>query len=388
MDIRLITVEDLPAYKHIASRAFARGGPIDVKPEEFIRDDRVRLGAFESGRLQAQYTILDFHLHFGNDQRPCGGIASVACEPSARGRGYAGALIDRSLEVMRDAGQYLSLLWPFDYRFYRLYGWDWTGYDRSYSVPLQLLETSPEGEHIEPVWDGHFETLGPVYDSKVRRYNGSLVRNQKRWEYLLKPRDNREPATYVYRRDGKEEGFAILRYVEKSDRMRATEFVTLTPRAYRAFLTLFKRHSATVKKMDWSAPMDDPLWSLILNWDIKTKLTPTGMGRIVDVEAAFHALTPSPSIGGSTVIRVSDDHAPWNSGAWRVSSDGGSVRAVKTDHLPDMAMDIQSLTQAYWGVPSLLELRRAGRIDVNREDGFEFAGRLLPATPVWLADDF
>ena len=106
MDIRPITLEDLPAYQIIASRSFARGAPVEIKPEEFMRDDRVRIGAFEGGRLQAQYTILDYHLHFGTDRRPCGGIASVACEPSARGRGYAGALIDRSLEMMRDSGQY------------------------------------------------------------------------------------------------------------------------------------------------------------------------------------------------------------------------------------------------------------------------------------------
>lgn len=388
MEIRLITPEDQHAYQHIASHSFARGEPVEFEPDEFLPPDRVRLGAFEKGRLQAQYTILDFELFFGVDKRSCGGIASVACEPSARGRGYAGALIDRSLEVMRERGQFLSLLWPFDQRFYRQYGWDQAGYDWSYTVPLRLLEADPEANHIEPIHSGHFEVLNPIYVAKCKDYHGALVRSQKRWEYLLKPHGKRHPAAYVYRRDGEAEGFAVIRYDEKRDRARANEFVALTPRAYRALLTLFKRHSATVEKFVWNAPMDDILWSLINHWDVKTRLVPSAMGRVVDIQAALHALTPDPASGGTVSVQILDSHAPWNDGTWSVESEGGRVSAQRTDRVPDIRMDIQAFSQAYWGTPSLSDLRRAGRLDVEDERALVFLMSILPSTPVWLADDF
>jgi predicted acetyltransferase len=346
LEVHLLSAEDQPAYQHIASHSFARGEPIEFGPDEFLPPDRVRLGVFEYGRLQAQYTILEFELFFGADKRSCGGIASVACEPSARGRGYAGALIDRSLEVMRERGQFLSILWPFDQRFYRRYGWEWTGHDRSYTVPLRLLEADQEADYIEPLFSEYFEALNPIYEAKCKDYHGALVRSQKRWEYLMKPHGKRHPAAYVYRRDGAAEGFAVIRYDEKRDRARANEFVALTPRAYRALLALFKRHSATVEKFVWNAPMDDILWSLINHWDVKTRLVPSAMCRVVDVQAALRALTPDSARGGAASVQVLDSHAPWNDGTWRVESDGGRVSAQRTERYPDIRMDIQAFSEA------------------------------------------
>lgn len=180
----------------------------------------------------------------------------------------------------------------------------------------------------------------------------------------------------------------MIRYEEKNEKARASQFVALTPRAYRALLTLFKRHASTVKKFDWSVPMDDFLYSLLAHWDVKTRIYPSAMGRVVDLRAALSALSPSPELAGSAVVRILDPHAPWNDGTWQVIAEGGKVEIRDNVGTPAVSTDIAALSQAYWGTPSLNDLRRAGRLDVHDEKSFEFLHRLLPATPVWLADDF
>ena len=82
MEIRPITVDDIPQYAHIMSHSFGRGAPREVTPEQIA--EHTRIGAYESRRLQAALTIIDFEMFFGSERRPCGGIASVGCEPAAR----------------------------------------------------------------------------------------------------------------------------------------------------------------------------------------------------------------------------------------------------------------------------------------------------------------
>src|SRR5687767_12432736 len=180
MEIRPITAEYLEAYRHIVSHSFERGQGCGITAEQL--GEQERLGAFEDGRLHASLRILDFNMFFGEDRRPCGGIAGVACEPAARGRGYAGALIRRSLELMRERGQYLSSLWPFSFEYYQGYGWEWVGPGRQYKVPLALLPAQEESRFVEPLFEDIPAVLNPTYERYAVRYNGMLVRNDKRWE--------------------------------------------------------------------------------------------------------------------------------------------------------------------------------------------------------------
>ena len=54
----------------------------------------------------------DYRQFFGGKAVPMGGLASVAVDPYARGRGVATALLDRALVGLREAGQVISALFP------------------------------------------------------------------------------------------------------------------------------------------------------------------------------------------------------------------------------------------------------------------------------------
>ena len=386
MEIKPITAEYLDAYRHIVSHSFERGKGCGITAEQL--GEQERLGAFEDGRLHASLRILDFHMFFGEERRPCGGIAGVACEPAARGRGYAGALIKRSLELMRERGQYLSSLWPFNFDYYRGYGWEWVGPARQYKVPLALIPSQEESRFVEPLFEDIPATLNPTYERFAVRYNGMLVRDGRRWDSFQRVWNDRAHSVFVYRRDGEIEGYAKVKYKEKEEEAEASEFVAVTIRAHRGLLGVFRRYGMTVKTMEWNAAPDDPLWSVLCHWDVESKLEPQGMSRIVDLKPALEALKPDSGLSGSAIVDVLDEKAPWNTGAWRVSAESGSVQVRADSGDSGLGMDINALTQAYWGSPDLDWLRRAGRIEVRSESDFQFVRALLPSRSVLLLDGF
>src|SRR5213596_2596672 len=110
MEIRRIAEADLEAYRHVMSQSFRRGVPNDTTAEKLA--EHTRIGGYENGRLICCMTIIDFEMIFGARRLACGGIAGVGTDPAFRGRGHAGALLRRSLEVMRERRQVLSSLWP------------------------------------------------------------------------------------------------------------------------------------------------------------------------------------------------------------------------------------------------------------------------------------
>lgn len=387
MEIRAIDPESVEDFRRIISQSFGRGTPCTAEPDSLPA--RGRIGAYEGGRLKAVLRVLDFQMLFGEDRRPCGGIASVAVDPAARGCGYAGALLDRSLEMMRDSGQYLSSLWPFDFGYYRRHGWDWTGMLTQYSVPVGILPASPEARYVEPITQDVVAALNPLYEAQATRYNGALARDDSRWGRQTGPQGDRHPAFYRYVRDGRSEGYAIIRFGDDRDcTAEASELVALTGRAYRGLLALLHHHAMSAKTFRWSGPADDLLWSVLNHWDVETKRVPLGMSRVVDLKAALEAMHPDPSLQADAVIGVTDEHAPWNEGAWRVETESGVVRLERTADAPGIEVDIQALTQAYWGTPSLADLRRADRVTVHDESAFRAHCALLPPRIVWLADDF
>ncbi len=388
LEFRPITADDIEQWQRIASFSYERGAPVTVTPEHFGQPDRYRIGAYDGGKLRACLGINDYQMFFGRDRRPCGGVAGVMSEPASRGRGYAGGLMRRSLEVMREDGKYLSSLWPFSFAYYRQFGWEWTGFNRYYKLPIRALWSDKEADYMEPLYEPQADLLNPLYEAQATRYNGPLVRSPGRWPAHLRARDGREPMVYLYRRDGAPEGYAILRFIKNSDTLRVEDFVALSRRAYLGMLGLVHRHEMQGQDVELQVPPDDPLWSFIRSYDVETKEVSAGMARVVDVTAALQELEPPAEVRGAAVFALQDETAPWNSGTWRVTAEDGMVTLAPCRDEPGIALDIQALTQAYWGTPSLETLRAWERISVSREADFQLLHALLPSRLVWLADDF
>ncbi|MCW3055235.1 MAG: GCN5-related N-acetyltransferase, partial [Chthonomonadales bacterium] len=302
-------------------------------------------------------------------------------------RGYAGIMLRHALDKMRESGEFVSDLFPFSWEFYRRLGWEWVGQRNDYVVLTRTLLADKGTEDVRAATVADRPAIQECYTTWAGRYRGLIERDVKLWNRVLDDSSKEYAYTFVYEPEGKVEGYLTFKgWKDKETRLR--EFVVLTPRAHRALLGLLRRHEMQVDAFAWSAPSDDSLWHEHYHWDVQTRTQPVTSARVVDVAAALAAWKPNASASGKVTVRVKDDVAAWNTGIWQTDfSEGNSVvTAVTSD--PDVSLDIQAFTQAYHGTPGLAGLRKAGRLDVHSEVGYEALCRLLDGPPMWMNDSF
>jgi predicted acetyltransferase len=403
LEIRTLTPEDRPAIGKLMAEAFHGGSRPEPEPDAPKEAKpglpQAKLGAFEGPRLVACAMIDSLHLAWGEADAPLGGIGGVACTADQRGQGHVGRLLAESLRTMRDAGQYLSGLYPFAFAFYRRYGWDWVGEQKQYVVPASELKAGPEGRCLT-AHEGldALQVVRPVYERFARRHYGMGLRTETApgdavphwWKRALDHRDNRITYVQVYSdpATGKAEGYLTFRYPDNGDTGQLGEFYANTPAAYRGLLSVLHYYGVQVDQVAWSAPMDDPLALHLMHYDLETKLKPLFMGRVVDVSAALMALRLEADLSGNIVLQVSDAQCDWNNGVFAVALEAGNVTVTASQDAPGITLDIQTLSQAYWGQPSLDLLRASERVAVTDEAQYTLLSRLLPPHICFLRDFF
>jgi len=394
-ELRALTPDDDLALSRLMSEAFS-GGSRPTAPEPEEDKDRVSttLGVFDGPRLAAAATIHDLHLVWGSATLPMGGIAGVACAAEQRGRGHVGSLMSESLRVMREAGQFTSGLYPFAYAFYRRHGWEWVGEKRRYDLPTSEIRASPEGRHVR-CYDGleALDAIRPVYETFARRHRGMATRADAQpnfWKRALDHRDNRTTYVQVYHdpETDQAEGYLTFRYPHGGETGHVGEFFANTPAAYRGLLSTLHYYGTQVRRVEFSAPADDPLPLHVMHYDLNATLSPLFMGRVVDVVPALAALMPAPVLAGRVVLQVSDGSCEWNNQTFTITAEAGHVTAVTGQAIPGVSLDIQALSQAYWGQPPLDLIRAAGRLTVTDEAQYQVLSQLLPPSVCYLQDGF
>jgi predicted acetyltransferase len=391
LEIQLLTADDVLEVRRIWDHAFHHGARRTVRIEDW--HDRLQTGDYlcgvrDEGGLQCVMLINGFRVHFGADTvYDMGGVGGVSSLPASRGKGYAGHCLKFALEQMKERGQPVSSLFPFSWNFYRQYGYEWIGTKRDYKVKTSSLPNSKETEWVRAATAQDTPGIVGCYTHYAHRYRGLLKRKEDRWNELLNDTDGHFTFTFVYERDGKIEGYLSYRGGEEKE-TGLREFVCTSLRAYRGLLGLLRRHEMQTDAFTWSAPDDDPLWNIYYHWDIETKAEPITQARIVDVATAFADWRPATQERGSAVFALTDETCDWNTGTWRVEFEGGRVAIKRVQETPQLSMDIQALSQAFYGAPNLLALRHAERVTVQDERGLTALHTLLDGPLPFTNDGF
>jgi predicted acetyltransferase len=388
VEIRELRADEGKAAFYLCSQAFMDGSRDMSRMEDPDELPHATFGVWDEAGLQAMVTIIQYHIHLGPESTvPMGGVAGVACLPASRGKGYAGLCLKYSLERMRDAGQFVSVLFPFSFDYYERLGWVWAGATRTYEVPTRILRPAPETEDVRAATEADRPALAAAYMQFAGSYRGAVQREEKLWNKVLNSTKDHYRYTYLYETEGRVEGYLTYKGGTRQE-TRLREFVTLTPRAGRALLGLLRRHEMQIDKLIWEAPPDDLLWSALYHWNLKTTIEPAAMVRIVDLPRALSTWRPRSDASGSVVLAVRDEAAPWNTGTWRVEFAMGDVTVAPTDVPPQVELDIQALSQAYFGTPTVAEIRAADRMTVHDEAGYQAMRDLFAGPPMWMSDSF
>jgi len=411
MDLRELTKDDSLAVSRLMSEAFGRGRRPDEpvkpaaeveppkeieppKPAEVEKRESLLLGIFDGARLVACSTTHHLRVAWESQELAMGGIGGVACTTDQRGRGHVGRLLQHALIAMREDGEHLSGLFPFSFPFYRRHGWDWVGERRAYTIPTREIPSFAEGRSVR-CYDGPeaLDLVRPIYEQWSSRYRGMTTRSGSGpdfWNSALAHHDKRTTYVYVYHNPETDiaEGYLTFRYPSGDEPGRVGEFFTLTAAAQRGLISVLHYYGTQVSKVTAGGPADDPLTLHIMHNEIETAASPLFMGRVVDVRSALQALVPKGAANGRLNLLVRDAICDWNNGTFEISIEDSTVNATITSQSAGVTLDIQSLTQAFWGHPNLDALRAAGRVDVTDEGQYAILSSLLPRKICYLQDFF
>ena len=115
--IRPITEDEKPQAEALYRNAYKITTELSQRWTRF-NDISTTRAIIDNGRVVSILVIKPFEIWVGGRLMKMGGISGVATWTDQQGKGYAGHLVRRAISDMRDAGQNISILYPFLFQFY------------------------------------------------------------------------------------------------------------------------------------------------------------------------------------------------------------------------------------------------------------------------------
>ena len=392
VEVRTITQDELEAAVRLGIRAFAGGTADierDVEKELSLYPPDWILGAFEGGDLAAMMRVLPSGMYLNGGCISTGIVSPVASSPLYRRRGHAGAMLRRSLEQMRERGQWLSALYTPHPALYRRYGWEVAGDERSYKFKpkdLKLTAAPSQRGRLRAVAPDGWRDLAAVYDAYAREHNCPLARDELWWRHwVLETWTGRTEAVLWSTDDGSPQGYLLFSDPARPQSRYAGKFVVmeLVSTSGDAYLNLldFVSQQDIRDEAVMFAPSDDPLPVLFADAErLEFEQHYTVLLRVVDVVEALKARLPAN--GGLSLdftLQVNDSSASWNDGVWRVRCAKGATMVAAHDGPPGLTVEARVLASMFNGYlsPSLAAL--TGLLDVSSGQALEQADALFAA---------
>ncbi|RZT21031.1 GNAT family N-acetyltransferase [Fictibacillus sp. BK138] len=364
MQIRKIKEEELDKTIRLSEYAFQYKVKKEDLPKRYEMLKRHEIwGEFENEELISKVHILSLEIIIENCRFDMGGLAGVATWPEHRRKGSVTRLLNKALLSMKEKGQTISLLHPFNIPFYRKFGWELTASVNKYTIEkndLYRYEDIP-GHVLRLHQEDGNSLLNTVYEKWFTKYNHLLIRPDYWWDnHVFTEGYNR----IVYKdENGEPQGYLCCKAADKL--LDVQEYVYVTEDARRALWNFICQHDSMVDKVKIIAPANDKLPFLLNNPRIDQEQYPYFMARIVDVEE-FLKQYPFKAIDSPLSISVIDEKAEWNNRTYFISQNGIVSKPASEKGM--LCMDVQTLTAVLLGSQKPAFLHECGRIKGKQED--------------------
>jgi predicted acetyltransferase len=349
-------------------------------------------GYFVDNQLAAKLAVLKLQTWINGVSFAMGGIAGVATWPEFRRHGMVKKLLVHALQTMKAAGQTISFLHPFEFPFYRKFGWETYTDFKKYDIPKELiLNQFTSSGQMKRTTD--WRLLDEIYEAYARQFNGTLERDEKWWnQRILK---KQATAAIFYNESGKASGY--IYYKVKNNELNVEELVFLDEPARRGLWKFIADHDSMIDKVVLKAPSDDQLAYSLANPRIKQEIVPYFMARIVDLVPFLEKFPNTTGLEKQKLeLYVKDEYAPWNNGAFSVkwsSSGKAKVKQIAAEPKknkeipPSLTCDIGTLTAMLLGYQRPILLRTIGRLQAS-DATIELLEQLIPRKTTYLMDFF
>ena len=405
IEIKELTAAQIGEYAEITGYSYNEDPKRNLDyMQSSVKAGYKMFGLLIDGKPAVGLLDLRFRVNLGGRLVTTNGISMVASSPEVRRRGLVRRLLAQHLADLRDDGVPLSLLYPFQFRFYNRLGWalggrmlrvkvppkEFAGYGRPVGRVRQVLHVEKddlrptEGETLASV----MAALDKVYSQGVGQWGLMAAREEVNWRRNLEIFGDGGHYVFLWETDaGVPEGYVILRRRKTGDLvdLYCREMAAVSPDAWRGLFFFLSCHDAHVKHVVMDLPSDHHILELLVDPLVEGKPVPAPMARAVDVAALVSARGAPADLSGELTLAVDDSLAPWNAGVFRVRCSGGEVEAAQAaDAGPaDVSAPIDVLSQMLVGTRGLDDMLHFGLVTARPGPGLELARRLLPARPIW-----
>lgn len=353
------------------------------------------IGWFDERKLVSQICVYPMEMNIHNEIYKIGGVTGVATYPEYSGLGLMHSLMKKSLENMRKAGQYFSVLCPYSIPFYRKKGWEIISDTMEYQIKdTQLPKKHNVDGMVERVPDNS-EDIKIVHDKFFLQRHGVLKRNELEWnEYWKWESDDVITAVYYNRKD---EPTGYIVYYLENEIFKIKELVYLNIEAYYGIWNYITNHFSMITEVKGYNYTNDPISFFLEDGDIQETIKPNVMGRIVDFEQFIKKYPfKSISIHNNLHFQVTDPMLECNNGDFEVFWDkdgeihvdkkiGGGYNEDTDGEL--VKTDIQTLSALFMSYKTATYLKNTERLIASKK-AVRILEEIIPSEQPYFSDYF
>lgn len=334
-----------------------------------------------------------FTLRIRGESHPVAGVSSVASPPESRRRGHVARLLDELHRELREGGVAFAALWPFEYGFYRRFGYATVSEHATVELPpeeLSAVAADPAGR-FRRVGPDDWADLEAVYREWADE-SLAMERTEGFWRHRVLTGWTEDPYAYVWEGDDGEPGAYLVYSIDEDggDRtLSAGEFAHADDAGRRQLYRFLRDHDSQVDAVSLRGPAETYLLETLADpRAAEVRYRPGPMFRLLDLPAAVDALGFPTGVEGSVVLDVTDDALSRNDGRFELAVEAGRGRCEPTDADPDVALGIGALSQLAAGFLSVDRLAAYGDLTVESPAGAETLAAAFPPTETFLREGF
>ena len=341
------------------------------KKTEYLNNRDEQWGAFtDDGALMGSIINNHFTARLCGQNVICGGIGAVSTLPEYRCRGAIRGIFGELLKAARERGEVISLLYPFSHEFYRKFGYESAVTGTCYETEPAVLKRFmfdgqakmwQPGEPVTPfteLYNQWADQWHLAFRRTDEQMNGQQMDRKplrdRRFCWLLKPKDGDKPFAYVIADDIYHDPAAIMN-VNEAAWTNAEGF-----RAILGFLGRFGADYGTIRFTNMPTGID--LAALSGNaYDVRTIPNRSHMLRVMNTEVLLRIMCRERG-AAFTIMVNGDSQIAENNGTFRVN---GNDVTIAEDAEPDMICDIRALARMTCGDAEMTEILLRPDVRVN-----------------------
>ncbi|MFC6836107.1 GNAT family N-acetyltransferase [Halomarina ordinaria] len=403
-DYRPVPEADVEEFRRLVTYAFRpteRPDPLDSE-DDLPAPARIgaRRGIYEGEELLCTGRHYWFTHRIRGERHAVGGVSAVSTPPKNRRRGLVRRLLAESLAEYRERDHDVASLWPFEYEFYRTFGWataSRTGEARFAPDALDFLDALDAAGRFVDLDADRWADCEAVYRAATD-HALSMYRTEEWWRKRVFAGWEDDPYVAGWERDGDLRGYLVYDIDDGDDGrvMTVSEWWGVDTEARLELLRFCRYHDSQVGRVTLHGPVDPTLQDLVRDPEAVTvEVNPGAMVRLVDVERALSALAYPTDAEVTVRLAVEDPLAEWNRGRFHLDVRDGRATCERVTAGADAAagegadatLSVGALSQLAVGYRSAGDLARHGRLDAD-ESTVAALETALPREETFLAERF